>query len=154
MLKVWRGKGGRLFADCTSCGSFGTAGHLQPKVRMEPEIEAALERHTATMITYRKHFEKAAGVIARQVKDGSLHRRDGASKIRDIWTNHCAQVRLAEASLPDPAGKVTELATNCPWCGVPEEVEIETLPEDKDEPDYPQAVSVKEFIVASMKKGA
>lgn len=156
MLKVWRGRGGRLFADCTSCGSFGTAGHLQLKNRMTPEIEAALEGHVNRMAAYRAHFEKAVKVITQQIKDGSLQRRDGANKIRDLWTNHCAQVRLAEASLPDPSGKVTELATNCPWCNVPEEVEIEVLPEDKEEPDFPQAVAVKEFLAAeaAKKKGA
>lgn len=153
MLKVWRGKHNRLFAECTTCGSYGTAGHLKPKIKMEPEIEEALERHTAHMFALRSHFTKAANAIAIQIRDGSLARRDGAAKIRDIYTNHVAQVQLGQASLPDPSGKVTELATNCPWCGVDEPVEIETLPEDKDEPDFSQARAVVDFIKKNMKKG-
>lgn len=142
-----------MFAECTACGSYGTAGHLQPKLKMEPDIEAALERHTAHMMTLREHFKKAANTVSAQIRDGSMSRKDGADKIRDIYINHVGQIRLAETMLPNPEGKVAELATNCPWCNVPEEVSIETLAEDKDEPDYEQAKLVADYLKKSAKRG-
>jgi hypothetical protein len=146
MLKVWRGKQGKLFAECTACGSYGTAGHIERKVKMTPEIEAALERHTAHMMTLRKHFEKASGTIAEQVRNGSLLRSEGTEKIKQLWINHVAQVHMGMSSLPDPEGKVTELATKCPWCSIVEEAEIGTLPEDKDHPDFELAVPVQKHL--------
>jgi hypothetical protein len=104
---------------------------------MTPEIEAAVERHTAHMLALRSHYTKAANGLANQIRDGSLSRKDGTAKIRELWLNHVAQVRLGEASLPDPTGKVTELVTNCPWCGKLEaEVEVATLPDNVVEPPF------------------
>ena len=152
MLKVWRGKS-TIFAECTVCGSYGTANHLQPKVKMEPEIEAALERHTAHMMALRSHFQKAAGEISTQVRNGSMTRQEGGNKVKDLWLNHVGQVRLGEASLPSPEGKVKELVANCPWCGTKnEEVEIETLPEDMTEPDFSVAIPVKKYLAAAKGK--
>lgn len=146
MLKVWRGKHHKLFAECTSCGSYGTAGHLKPKIKMSAEIEGALERHTAHMLTLRQHFTKAANTIQAQIRDGSISRKVGSDKIRDIYNNHVGQVVAAQTLLPSPDGQVKELATNCPWCGVEEEVGIETLPEDQDEPVFEQAKAVLAYI--------
>lgn len=148
MLKVWRGK--MIFAECTTCGSYGTAPHLKVTYKMSPEIEAAVERHTAHMMALRTHYTGAAGAIAQQIKNGSMSRKDGTIKIRSLWENHVAQVRLGEAGLPDPAGKVTEIVSACPWCEIIEEVEIEKLPEDKLEPDFEQAAAVREYIAKNM----
>lgn len=118
---------------------------------MTPEIEAAVERHTAHMMALRSHFKGAAEAVSQQVKNGSMSRKDGAAKVRTLYENHVAQVRLGEAGLPNPDGKVTEIATACPWCEVIEEVVVEKLPEDKTEPDFEQAVAVREFVSAQMK---
>ena len=83
-----------------------------------------------------------------------MPRSEGATQIRKLWDNHVAQVRLGEAGLPDPTGETTEFVSECPWCNAPEEVEVETLPEDQLEPDFSLARPVREFIAASMKKGA
>lgn len=152
MLKVWRGKNNTLFAECTACGSFGTANHLQLKQKLEPEIEAALERHTAHMIVLRSHFMRAAGVIAKQVHDGSMSRDDGTKQIRGLYENHVAQVMLGQAALPDPSGEVAELATNCPWCNIAEEAEVETLPEGKDHPDFELAKPIAAYMAKNLKK--
>lgn len=152
MLKVWRGKT-TIFAECTKCGSYGTASHLQPKIRMEPEIEAAVERHTAHMMSLRASYTKAAEGIAAQIKAGSMARPDGVLKIRELWQNHVAQVRMGEASLPSPEGKVTEYITACPWCATIEEVELEQLPEDRSEPDFSLAAPVRDFLTANAGKG-
>jgi hypothetical protein len=117
MLKVWRGKG-TIFAECTDCGSYGSAAHLQIKTQMAPEIAQALERHTAHMMSLRGHYQTAAQSIA-----------------------------------PNPDGKVTELATACPWCSRPEEVEIETLPDGVTEPDYALGRMVAEAVAKSARKG-
>lgn len=66
-----------------------------------------------------------------------MTRKDGMEKIKGLYENHVAQVRLGEASLPSPDGKVKELVATCPWCGSNhEEVEVEVLPEGKTEPDF------------------
>lgn len=151
MLKIWRGKN-TLFAECTVCGSYGTANHHQPKVTMDPDIEAALERHTAHMITLRSHFTGASNLVANQIRDGSVKRSDGAKKMRELWENHVAQVRLGEASLPSPDGKVKELATNCPWCGAAgEDTEVEVLSDDVTEPQF--SLATKVVPVSSVAKG-
>lgn len=124
---------------------------------MSPDIEAALERHTASMFALRSHFTKAAQTIQQQIRDGSITRKAGSDRIAAIYVNHVGQVRLAEASLPSPDGEVTELATKCPWCDAEEEVQIEALPEDKDEPDFEQAKAVTDYLkksVAKQKRGA
>jgi hypothetical protein len=142
MLKIWRGKN-TLFAECTTCGSYGTANHHQPRIKMDPDIEEALERHTARMLALRSHFTKAANLVANQIRDGSVKRSDGTKKIRELWETHVAQVKLGEASLPSPEGKVKELASNCPWCGVAgEETEVEVLPEDVTEPAFSLAKKI------------
>lgn len=153
MLKVWRGNN-KLFAECTECGSYGTAPHLQPKLKMSPEIEAAVERHTAHMMALRASYTKATTAIAVQIKNGSMTRAEGSSQIRKLWDNHVAQVRLGEAGLPDPTGQTSEFVTACPWCAKPEEIEIETLPAGQLEPDFALAVPVRKFIAANMKKGS
>ena len=136
MLKVWRGKT-TIFAECTDCGSYGTANHLQPKLKLDPDIEAAVERHTSHMMALRSHYEKAAKAIADKVRTKELLRKDASAKIRELWLNHIAQVRLGEASLPDPTGKVKEVVETCPWCGHPHEaIELETLPEGDTEPKF------------------
>lgn len=136
MLKVWRAKA-TIFAECTSCGSYGTANHLQPTQKLDPDIEEAVEKHTAHMMALRSHFEKAARVIATQVKDGSISRKEGSDKVREMYNNHVAQIRLAEAGLPDPTGKIKEVVVACPWCKAPSpEIEIETLPDDTSEPPF------------------
>lgn len=151
MLKVWRGPK-NIFAECTSCGSYGTAGHLQPKVKMDPDIEAAVEKHSSHMQALRGHYTQAAGNIANQIRDGSLARKDGAAKIKELWFNHVAQVRLGEASLPDPTGKVKEVVTACPWCEVvSSEIEVETLPDGVDEPPFSLAVKVVPVALAKGK---
>jgi hypothetical protein len=153
MLKIWRGKNA-LFAECTTCGSYGTANHHQPKVSIDPEIEAAIERHTAHMMTLRSHYTKAANSIANQIRDGSLGREGGTKKIRDLWDHHVAQVRLGEASLPNPDGKVKELAAVCPWCGAAgEETEVELLPDDVTEPEFSLARRITPIQDASAAKG-
>jgi hypothetical protein len=142
MLKVWRGKSA-IFAECTACGSYGTANHLQPKIKMEPEIEAALERHTAHMMALRSHFQNAAGAISTQIRNGSMSRNDGGQRVKELWLNHVAQVRLGEASLPSPDGKVKELVSACPWCNtVSDEIEIEALPDDVAEPAFSLAKKI------------
>jgi hypothetical protein len=142
MLKIWRGKN-TLFAECTACGSYGTANHHKPAVRIDPDIAAALERHTAHMMALRSHYARSAGQIANQIRNGSLGRNDGTKKIRDLWDNHLAQVQLGEASLPSPDGKVKELAATCPWCGTAgEETEVEVLPDDVVEPPFSLARTV------------
>lgn len=136
MLKVWRGKA-TIFAECTDCGSYGTANHLQPKLKLDPDIEAALEQHTAHMVALRGHYNKAATAIVNKVRTKELSRKDATAKVRELWSNHVAQVRLGEAGLPDPTGKVTEVVAACPWCEHShEEVEIETLPEGTTEPKF------------------
>jgi hypothetical protein len=135
MLKVWRGKGAFL-VECDACGSRGTAHNLQLMQKVSPEIEDAIERHTAHMAALRVSYTTATGKIAKQIQQGSLKRKDGADKIRELWANHVAQVRLGEASLPDPTGKVKDVVTECPWCKKPAgEVEIESLPEGATEPE-------------------
>jgi hypothetical protein len=141
MLKVWRGK--TIFAECSNCGSYGSAPHHQPRVKMEPDIEAALERHTAHMMTLRAHFNKSAGTIGNEVRNGSMARADAAAKIRELYENHVAQVRLGEASLPSPEGKVKEVVSECPWCGVvSDEIEVELLPDGVVEPEFSLAQKV------------
>ena len=152
MLKVWRGKK-TLFAECTDCGSYGSAPHLQPKMRMAPEIAEASERHVAHMMALRASYTKAANAIAQQIRDGSLSRPEGAAKIRGLYENHVAQVRLGEARLPDPTGKTSEYVDACPWCGHDEEVELELLPDDQTEPDFALAIPVREYMAANLKKG-
>lgn len=151
MLKVWRGKK-TLFAECTDCGSYGTAGQLQTKIKMTPEIEAAVERHTAHMMALRSSYQKSSGEIARQIKDGSIARGDGTKKIRGIWENHVAQIHLAAAALPSPEGQVTELVLACPWCDKKEQVEVEALSDDADEPPFEQAKAVVAYIEAEQAK--
>jgi len=56
--------------------------------------------------------------------------------------------------LPSLEGKVTELATKCPWCDHVEEVEIESLPEDQEEPDFEQAKAVLEYVAKEQTKQA
>lgn len=143
MLKVWRGKG-RLFAECDACGSYGTPHSVQIKTKLDPEIAAALEAHTAHMMTARANYTRAAAAIALQVKTGKLSRQEGTTKIRDLSNVHVAEVRLAAASLPNPEGKVKELATACPWCGKEEEVEVEHLEEGVSEPAFSLAAKVDE----------
>jgi hypothetical protein len=136
MLKVWRGRN-KLFVECTDCGSYGQAAHLKPKVQMTPEIEAAVERHTAHMMALREHYKKAAGSIANQIHNGSLSRPDGTVKVRELWNNHVAQVLAGQASLPSPSGKVVEIVSQCPWCDKHNDaVEVENLPEDMAEPKF------------------
>lgn len=136
MLKVWRGKRG-LFVECTDCGSYGKPNHLKPEVRMSPEIEAAVERHTAHMMALRSHYNNAVRPIAEQVRNGSLKRPEGAAKIRVIWQNHVAQVHMAGAALPNPDGKVTEIVSKCPWCDtLNNATEVEKLSDDKSEPEF------------------
>ena len=143
MLHVWRGAR-QIFAECDICGSYGTAGHLQPIVRMTPEIAATVEQHTAHMVALRSHFKKAANEIARQVENGSMSRLDGSNKIRSMYANHVAQIQLATAALPSPDGKVTEHVNTCPWCGTKhDEVQVEPLPEDVAEPDFTLAFTAK-----------
>lgn len=153
MLKVWRGSN-TILAECTDCGSYGTAPHLKPTIKLDPEIADAVERHTARMMALRSHYTAAADVLVRQVRDGSLSRNDATAKIRVMYENHVAQIRLGEASLPNPEGKLTELATACPWCGSPEEVEIETLPDDQAEPEFALAVPVREYLAAQLQENA
>lgn len=136
MLKVWRGKS-TIFAECTDCGSYGTAGHLQLKLKLSPDIEAAMERHTAHMLALRGHYTVAATNIANKVRTGELKRLEASAKIRELYENHVAQVRLGEAGLPSPGGKVQEVTATCPWCArVGEEVEVVALPDDQIEPDF------------------
>ena len=151
MLKVWRG-GGRTFAECTSCGSYGCT-HIPTETRMAPEIADALERHTAHMMSLREHFNKAAGFIAAKVQAGEMAKPDAQAKIREIWTNHVAQVQTAQLLLPSPDGKVKEVVTACPWCGVQEEVEIEALPEEASEPEFELVRPVAAYLTKLMKKG-
>jgi hypothetical protein len=142
MLRVWRGQT-TIFAECTECGSYGTANHLQPKLKLDPDIEAALDGHKAHMLALRSHYTKAVNSIATQIRDGSLKRIDGAAKVRELWHNHVAQVRLGEASLPNPEGKVKEVVADCPWCGAQgEEIEIEKLPDGLTEPEFSLAQKV------------
>jgi hypothetical protein len=139
MLKVWRSKT-TIFAECTACGSYGTANHLQPRVQMTPEIEAAVERHTAHMLALRSHYTTAANAIVNKIRTKEITRKEGSDKIRTLWENHVAQVRLGEASLPDPDGKVKEMVAACPWCeAVEDEIEVEKLPDDIPEPKFAQA---------------
>ena len=135
MLRVYRGRG-TIFAECSECGSYGTAPHLQPSVRMSQDIEAALERHTAHMMTLKAHFQKAAHQIATEVQNGSMKRDDGARKVKELWDNHAAQVHLGEAALPSPDGQITEFVTSCPWCGAKEQVDVEVLPDGAMEPNW------------------
>jgi hypothetical protein len=151
MLKVWRGKT-TLFAECTECGSYGTAPHLQVKQKLSPVLEEALERHTSRMMALRAHYTTAANEVVRQINAGSLSRNDGTAKIRTLYENHVAQVMLGQASLPSQEGQIKELAATCPWCGKGEEVEIEQLPPDKSEPDFTQAVEVAAYIAQNMAK--
>ena len=153
MLKVWRGNN-KIFAECTECSSYGTAPHLKVKVRISPKIEAAVEKHTAHMMALRSSYTKATTLIATEVRNGSLPRSEGAAKIRKLWENHVAQVRIGEAELPDPTGGTTEFVSECPWCGHAEEVELEALSGEQLEPDFSLAVPVREFIAANMKKGS
>ena len=140
-----------MFAECTRCGSYGTVPHLQPKQRLDPVIEAAVERHTAHMMALRAHFTTAANGIARQVHDGSMTQQDGTSKVRELWLNHVAQVQLGTASMPDPTGKVAEFVAACPWCNVAEQVDVEVLPDDIAEPKFASAVAVATAIAVSQK---
>lgn len=151
MLKVWRGKT-TLFAECTECGSYGTAPHLQPKQKLTPALESAIERHTSRMMALRAHYMAASNEIVRQINAGSLSRNDGTAKIRTLHENHVAQVMVGQASLPNLEGQIAELAATCPWCGKSEEVEIEQLPPDKSEPDFTQAVAVAAYIAQNMAK--
>ena len=135
-LKVWRDKRSMLHAECTKCGSYGTAGHLQLKPRLDPDIQAALEAHEAHMLTLREHFKAAANKIVAQVHDGSLARNDGAAKIRELQANFIGQIGLANAALPSPDGKVSFFVDKCPWCDAVEDVEVVDLPEGTDEPAF------------------
>lgn len=152
MLKVWRGKG-TIFAECTDCGSYGSAAHLKIKTQMAPEIEQALERHTAHMMSLRGHFETAAKSIALKHASKELSQPEAVQKMRELSDNHLAQVNTAVTLLPSPDGKVTELATACPWCSRPEEVKIEALPDGATEPDYALGRMVAEAVAKSARKG-
>jgi hypothetical protein len=150
-LKVWRGKD-RIFAECTQCGSYGNCPHLQIKSKLDPEIAAALEHHTAHMLALREHYTKAAQSLKAKIASGELPKSEASAKIQELATNHVALVTSAAAMLPDPAGKVTETATACPWCGVVEDVEIEQLPEGA-EPPFALAKLVAQEQVKQLKKG-
>jgi hypothetical protein len=143
-LKVWRGKAA-LFAECTACGSYGTAGHLQVQNRLDPDIQAALDKHEARMLTLRGHFTTAVNNIVRQIKNGSLERKVGSKQVADLQQNFTGQIVLAHNSLPSPQGKVAEFVSKCPWCEVVEEVDVIPLPDGVDEPPFEQAKAVATF---------
>lgn len=149
-LRVWRDKKTRLHAECTACGSYGTAGHVEVKRRLDPDIQEALDRHEAKMLAYREHFKTAANAVVRKIHDGSLPSADGANQIRAIQESFMGQILLANASLPNPEGKVAYFVSKCPWCDIVEDVDIVQLPDDVAEPDFELAKPV----AAQLARGA
>lgn len=147
MLKVWRGKG-RMFAECKTCGSYGST-HIEVETRMTPEIAAALEKHTAHMLSLRAHFTKAATAVADKVRTKELTSEEAQTKIRDMWNNHVATIQTAQMLLPNPDGKVTHHVVACPWCKAPSDVQIEELPDDVAEPAFELGRVVSEHLAKS-----
>lgn len=136
MLKVWQGTG-RYFAECDQCKSYGLA-HLKPITKItDPDLVQALDRQAATALALRTSFTKAAAALNNQIREGSLSRKEGSAKIRELWTNHNAQIQLLVAARPDTTGKVKTIITQCPWCKAESgEVEIEILPDHVREPPF------------------
>lgn len=151
-LRVWRGKG-TLFAECTLCGSYGTAGHLSTQHRLEPDIQEALDKHEASMLALRGHFTTAVNKIVAQIRNGSLERRAGAAQITQLQQNFTGQIMLAHKALPPPFGKVSEFASKCPWCEAVEEVDVIELPEGT-EPPFEQAKAIAAFQAKAMAEDA
>lgn len=104
------------------------------------------------MMALRSHFEAAAKLIAAKTRTGELTRPQANEKVQGLYANHVAQVQLGAAGLPSLEGKVTELALNCPWCSVVEEVELKVLPDDKVEPDFELAKERAAFNADAKKK--
>jgi hypothetical protein len=98
------------------------------------------------MLALRSHYTAAANNIAKQIKNGSMRRPDGVAKIRSLYENHVAQVRLGAAQLPRPEGKVAEFIEKCPWCDHVDTVDVVALADDKAEPDFELAKPVKEYL--------
>lgn len=147
-LRVWRGRR-TIFAECTSCGSYGSCAHLELSTRMTPEIAAAVEQHTARMLALREHYKTATGSLAMKFSNKEILQQEFTRKMGELAQNHFSQITAATALLPDPEGKVVEIAGNCPWCHLAEEVEVELLPDDVVEPSF----SLAELVAQAQKKG-
>jgi len=142
MLNVWRGPR-QIFAECTECGSYGTANHAQVSVKMTPEISDAVERHTAHMMALRSHYTTAVGAIQRELENGSIQRDEAVSRVRSLYVNHLAKIQLATSALPSTDGKVTETVETCPWCGVASQAVVQTLSPDEAHPKFALASDAK-----------
>lgn len=147
MLRIWRGPKS-VFAECTTCGSFGTANHAQLQANLSPDLVARLDAHAAHLGSLRDHFMSAVKAISEEVRNGSKPRNEASEQVRSLWENFHGQIQLVHAASPKIPENAGEVAVACPWCGHPEQVDVELLPEGQAEPDYELAKPVKAHLDA------
>jgi hypothetical protein len=117
MSSAWRTAEGRTIVRCDACGSTGTT-HVQVKVTVTPEAQAALDSQAVRGTAIHQKFESDWAALAAKIKGKQAAAPDekgrtGFDEAEALLADYNEEVAKLGA---EPLEGIGFLVEQCPWC--------------------------------------